>query len=224
MDFIFMLTRNDQTVADCLEVLDLIAPVGLKHIGFKNVGVPPETLAKLREAIRELGATCYLEVVSETQEDILESLRVAREIKVDRVLGGTDASSALPVLDYPGAEYYPFPGRPVGHPTKLGGSEADVEKHCKAFMEMGCAGADLLAYRATEADPLGLIRAARRGLGTGRLIVAGSIDSPERIRAVADAGADAFTIGGAVFDSSFAPRKGSIRSQLQDVLDACGGS
>jgi hypothetical protein len=29
MDFIFMLTRNDRTVEDCLDLVDLIEPVGL---------------------------------------------------------------------------------------------------------------------------------------------------------------------------------------------------
>ena len=37
-----MLTRQDQTVPDCLEVLEYIRPLGLTHIGFKDVGVSPE--------------------------------------------------------------------------------------------------------------------------------------------------------------------------------------
>ena len=37
------------------------------------------------------------------------------------------------------------------------------------------------------------------------------------------AGADAFTIGSAVFDGSFSPNKGNIVSQLRDVLDATRG-
>ena len=88
-------------------------------------------------------------------------------------------------------------------------------------MGAGCAGADLLAYRATEADPIELVRAARRGIGSGYLIVAGSVTSRERIKAVSAAGADAFTIGTAVFDGSYSPTKGSIRSQLGDVLADC---
>jgi len=80
----------------------------------------------------------------------------------------------------------------------------------------------LLAYRATEAEPLDLIRAARRGLGKkGQLVVAGSIDSPAHIRAVAEAGADAFTIGSAAFDGSFSPRKGLLANQLRDIVEAC---
>ena len=50
---------------------------------------------------------------------------------------------------------------------------------------------------------------------------AGSVNSPERIRALQAAGADAFTIGSAAFDGSFSPRKGLLASQLRDILAAC---
>ncbi|MDP6954135.1 MAG: HisA/HisF-related TIM barrel protein, partial [Alphaproteobacteria bacterium] len=81
-------------------------------------------------------------------------------------------------------------------------------------------GVDLLAYRAVEAGPLSLLRAARAATD-GRIIVAGGINSPERVAAIADAGADAFTIGTAAFDGSFSPRKGALASQLRDIMAAC---
>lgn len=221
MDFIFMLTRGDKTIEDCLGVLEEIAPLGLGHIGFKDVGVDARTLHKLADRIRALGAISYMEVVSETPEAALHSADVGRELGIDRLLGGTDVARVTEILDGTHTAYYPFPGFPVGHPTRLGGNPADVTEHCRRFMASGCAGADLLAYRATDSDPLDLVRAAREGLGEGYLIVAGSITSRERIKAVADAGANAFTIGTAVFDGSYSPRKGSILSQLGDVIADC---
>ena len=219
MDFIFMLTRGDKTVEDCLDVFDQIAPLGLKHVGFKDVGVEPATLRKLVDRIRSAGAISYMEVVSDTPEAALNSARIGAELGIDRLLGGTDVQRVGEILQGTHTKYYPFPGFPVGHPTRLGGGPGDVPSQCAAFMAQGCAGADLLAFRATEADPLDLVRAARKGLGpNGYLIVAGSITSAERIKAVAAAGADAFTIGTAVFDGSYSPRKGSILSQLGDVI------
>jgi hypothetical protein len=53
------------------------------------------------------------------------------------------------------------------------------------------------------------------------LIVAGAVASADRIKAIKQAGADAFTIGTAVFDGSYSPTKGSILSQLRDVLADC---
>lgn len=221
MDFIFMLTRGDRTIADCLEVFERVRPVGLRHVGFKDAGGEPAVLGKLADAIRASGATSYMEVVSEAPEATIRSVKLARDLGVNRLLGGTLVDEALDALEGSGIEYFPFAGRPFGHPTKLGGRPDLIEEHCRAFMSEGCAGADLLAYRATEADPVELVRAARRGLGDGMLIVAGSIDSPQRIRALAEAGADAFTIGTAVFDGSYDPRKGSILSQLEAVLQDC---
>ncbi len=220
IDFIFMLTRQDQTVIDCLETFKEVRSAGVGHVGFKDIGVPMETLKELNKAIKATGATSYMEVVSETAKDCMRSARNAVEIGVDRLLGGTDAGPILAILAGTNIVYLPFPGRPEGHPTRLGGFPDDVENDCRRFAEVGCAGADLLAYRATEADPLDLVRAARKGMD-GYLVVAGSIDSPERIRAVAEAGADGFTIGTAALEGAFSPRKGSLKSQLSDVLAAC---
>jgi hypothetical protein len=225
MDFIFMLTRQDRTVLDGIEVLDALQPAGLEHVGFKDIGVDLDTLRQLNRRIKDRGATSYLEVVSATPEAVLNSARIAATIGVDRLLGGTDVDGILQELAGTKIEYYPFPGRPVGHPTKLGGTPAEVEAQCAAFLQRGCAGVDLLAYRATESDPLELVRAARRGMqGKGRLICAGSVDSPARIQALAAAGCDAFTIGSAAFDSSFSPRKGLLLHQIMDILAACRGT
>ena len=221
MDFVFMLTWSDQTVTDCLEVLDDIQPLGLTHIGFKDVGVSPDVLAELARRIKAAGSTTYMEVVSTSPEACLRSARVARDIGIDRLLGGTQVEEVLEILAGSAVRYLPFPGRPFEHPTKLAGSPAQVEEDCRRFQDMGCAGVDLLAYRATEADPLELVRAARRG-SDGILLVAGSVHTPGQIRDLAAAGADAFTIGSGVFDGSFAPRLGCLRSQLRAVLDACG--
>jgi hypothetical protein len=220
MDFVFMLTRSDQTVPDCLEVLDELRPLGLTHVGFKDVGVPPEVLAELARRIKASGATSYMEVVSTSPEACLRSARVARDIGIDRLLGGTQVDEVLAILAGSAVQYLPFPGRPFDHPTKLGGTAAQIEDDCRRFAALGCAGVDLLAYRATEADPLALVAAARRGT-PGTLLVAGSVQTPDQIKALAGAGADAFTIGSAAFDGSFAPRMGSLRSQLRAVLDAC---
>ncbi|MCE9579844.1 MAG: hypothetical protein K8W52_42395 [Deltaproteobacteria bacterium] len=219
MDFVFMLTRDDQTVEDCLEVYDAIRPLGITHVGCKDVGVPPAVLGELFRRIRADGATSYLEVVSTTPEACLRSATVARDLGVDRLLGGTAVEEILAILKGTAVRYFPFPGKPVGHPTKLGGTPEQVAADCRRFEALGCAGVDLLAYRATEADPLALVRAAREAL-SGYLLVAGSVGDAARIQALAAAGADAFTIGSAAFDGSFAPRQGLLVSQLKAILAA----
>jgi hypothetical protein len=151
---------------------------------------------------------------------VIHSLDTGRALGVDRILGGTDLDAARRSLGSL-AGYFPFPGKPVGHPTRLEGSSVLIADHCARCRAAGCGGVDLLAYRATEAEPLDLVRAARKALSGGKLIVAGSVKSERQIHALAQAGADAFTIGSAVFDGSFSPAKGSLRGQILDILEAC---
>lgn len=216
-----MLTRSDQTVADCLEVLDYVLPLGLKHIGFKDVGVDRETMRELNREIQNAGVTSYIELVSTDQDACRESALAAKQIGVDRLMGGTDAEGILDALGGSEVSYLPFPGRPHGHPLRWAGTPDEVEAQCRRFMEIGCGGCDALAYRATDADPMDLLRAARKGLGDGYLVNAGSVGTCEQIAELKATGCDAFTIGSAAFDGSFSPLKGSLRSQLKDILDAC---
>jgi hypothetical protein len=216
MDFVFMLTREDQTVSDCLGAVEAVAGAGLRHIGFKDVGVDAETVGSLHDAIKQSGATSYLEVVSTTRERALASAEVARRLGVDYLLGGTWVEPTLERLSGTATAYLPFPGRPEGHPTRLFGSPKEIADDCRRFERAGCAGVDLLAYRATDSGPLELVRAARSAL-TGRLLVAGSINSAAQIRDLADAGVDAFTIGSAVFAGQLDSRGGLITTQLAAV-------
>ena len=222
MDFVFMLTRNDATVGDAIDLVAIARPLGLKHIGFKDVGAEPSLLKRLTAAIREAGAAVWMEVVSTTREDELRSIALGRELGVDWLMGGVHAEEALRILAGSPTRYLPFAGKPRGHPTRLGGTAAEVEAHCRAFALKGCAGVDILAYRATEAEPLDLVAACRRGFaGAGTVVVAGSINSAERIAAIRAAGADAFTIGTAAIDASYAPGAGPLEAQLRAVLADC---
>jgi hypothetical protein len=223
MDFIFMLTRDDQTIEDCLEVYESVRAVPMRHVGFKDVGVPPDVLRRLHDALKRDGHRTYMEVVSTSPESCLRSAEIGVKLGVDCLLGGTEVDGILSLLRGSNTGYYPFPGIPSGHPTRLGGTPERIAADTARMVKAGCAGVDLLAFRATEADPLALIRAAR-GATDRPVIVAGSINSPARIREVAAAGADLFTIGTAALDGSFDPRYGLLANQLRRILDACRAS
>ena len=195
-------------------------PLGLKHIGFKDVGAGEPMLRRLTAAIREAGASPWMEVVSTSRKDELRSIALARDLGVDWLMGGIHAEEGLRILEESAIRYPPFAGKPRRHPTLLGGTAAEVEALCRAFAAMGCAGVDILAYRALEAEPLDLVAACRRGLPNGgTVVVAGSINSAERVAAVRAAGA--FTIGTAAIDPSYAPGAGPLAAQLRAVLEDC---
>ena len=108
-DFIFMLTRNDRTVAGAAEYLETALEAGVRHIGFKDIGQPVEELARLNQRIKAAGASSYLEVVSQDLDSELTSVRVALDLGVDYLLGGTHVDEVLPLLA--GSRIrYPFPG------------------------------------------------------------------------------------------------------------------
>ncbi len=215
-----MLTRDDQTIEDCIEVYESVRDVPLKHVGFKDVGVGGDTLGRLHDRIKADGRTSYMEVVSTSRDSCLRSAEAGAKLGIDCLLGGTQVGEILAMLRGTATGYFPFPGLPVGHPTMLGGTPERIADDTKAMVSAGCAGVDLLAYRATDADPLELVRAARRATEK-TVIVAGSINSPARIGDIAGAGADLFTIGTAALDGSFSPRVGLLANQLRRILAAC---
>ena len=77
MDFVFMLTRNDATVENALDLVEIARDLGLRHIGFKDVGADASMLSRLTAAIRDAGASPWMEVVSTTREAELRGSRLA---------------------------------------------------------------------------------------------------------------------------------------------------
>ena len=164
MDFIFMLTRNDRTIEDAESVVDAACDLGVRHIGFKDVGVSARHDAGDRAGdppARRRFVSRGCEYNTGGRRPVAGSGARARRRSYPR----RHRSCARPRASWAtSAGYFPFPGRPVGHPTRLYGSAALVAEHTRAAKASGCGGVDLLAYRATEADPLDLVRAARDAL------------------------------------------------------------
>ncbi len=215
--FIFMLTRNDRTVADASQQLQTALGLGVRHIGFKDIGLPIEQLKSLNAAIKAGGATSYLEVVSLDRESEIVSAKAAVEIGVDILLGGTRVDDVLPIIKEACIQYFPFPGRITGHPSVLEGSIEEIVDSAKAMAARdGVHGLDLLAYRSAENVP-DLMRAVCAAVSKP-VYVAGSIASPERIAIVQDAGAAGFTIGTAALDGQYPADGKDVLSQLTAIL------
>ncbi|TDW36935.1 1-(5-phosphoribosyl)-5-[(5-phosphoribosylamino)methylideneamino] imidazole-4-carboxamide isomerase [Rhizobium azibense] len=218
-DFIFMLTRNDRTVADAPFHAETALRAGIRHIGFKDVGLPLEALASLARQIREGGASTYLEVVSLDRDSEILSVKAAIELGVDYLLGGTHAEDVLPLLERTPIRYYPFPGRIVGHPSILKGSQAEIVKSAVALASHpGVAGLDLLAYRSPGNVP-SLIDAVCRAVPKP-IIVAGSVDGPDQIETIRRSGAAGFTVGTSALDGRFPAEGPALEFQLR-AISAC---
>lgn len=216
--FIFMLTRNDRTVADASQHLQTALSLGVRHIGFKDIGLPLDQLKSLNAAIKAGGATSYLEVVSLDRESEIVSAKAAVEIGVDILLGGTRVDDVLPIIKGTGIQYFPFAGRITGHPSVLEGSIEEIVESAKAITARdGVHGLDLLAYRSAESDVPELMKAVCAAVSKP-VIMAGSIDTPERIAAVKGAGAAGFTIGTAALDGKYPASGKDLPSQLNTII------
>jgi hypothetical protein len=221
IEFIFMLTRDDRTLSDAREVYASIADSGVRHVGCKDVGLPRDELAALMEDIRSNGHTTHLEVVSESDEATLQSARVAAEIAPDFLIGGTLIEPVQEVLEGTGIRFFPYVGRIVGHPCLLRGSIAEIADDARRAEQLGVDGINLLAYR-YDGDVDELVEAVVDATSLP-VIAAGSVDSPARIRALAERGVWAFTIGTAALDGKLV-EGAPLAEQLRCALDAAVAS
>jgi len=219
LDFIFMLTRNDRTVADAAAHVETALGAGVRHMGFKDVGLPFDQLDRLNRRIQQGGAVSYLEVVSLDKESELRSVEAATKLGVNVLLGGTHAQDALPLLQRCDIRYYPFPGTVTGHPSVLEGSIDEIAESARSLASFDRVdGLDLLAYR-SQTDVPRLIDAVCKAVAKP-VVVAGSVDSFEQITTIRTCGASGFTVGTAALDGRFPAPDKSLHAQLVAILSA----
>ena len=217
-DFILMLTANDETIPDASARLEEALEGGVRHIGFKDVGLPFGELKGLATAIRAAGGRSYLEVVSLDAEKELASARAAIDLDVDCLLGGTRADVVTKVIrDHP-IRYYPFAGRITGHPSVLEGPEDELVDSARRLADLEHVhGLDLLAYRYQGEVPRLMQRVC--AAVSKPVIMAGSIDREDRVVAAAEAGAAGYTVGTAALEGAFPAETAGFAAQVRTLLE-----
>ena len=219
-EFIFMLTRDDQTVSDARALYESIADSGVRHVGCKDLGLSHDELKALIDDIRSEGHTSYLEVVSETEEATLESARVAADIGPDYLIGGTLIEPVQEILKGTAIRFFPYVGEIIDHPCLLRGTIEDIAIDTRAAALLGVDGINLLAYR-YDGDVDELVESVVQATALP-VIAAGSVDSVQRIAALSERGIWGFTVGTAALDGKFAPGK-PLAAQLEAILSAADG-
>jgi uncharacterized protein related to proFAR isomerase len=216
-ELIVMLTHNDLTVKNALEVFDSCKDLPVKFWGFKNVGVSRGVMHELLDTMKKHGKITFLEVVTYTEESCLESARMAVESGFDYLTGTRYFSSVGKYLTDKPIRYYPFVGDVGGSPVQMKGAMQEILDDCKRLEQAGVDGLDLVAYRYVDGDPVELARRVVAESET-EIIIAGSISSEERIGIMNEINPFAFTMGSALFDRLFVP-DGDFRSNLERVID-----
>ena len=215
-ELIVMLTYNDKTVENALELFNQMKDTPVKNWGFKDVGLPPEDMKKVVDCMNAAGKTTYLEVVSLTEEEGLTGAKLAVECGFDILMGTVFFDSINDYLKDKPVKYYPFPGHVHSHPCILDGTIEEIVQHACDMEAKGVDGMDLLTYRYTGDAP-GLLQEVVKATGVP-MVSAGSIDSYDRLAEVRDTGAWGFTIGTAFFEKKFIP-DGSFQDNMMAVWD-----
>lgn len=215
-ELIVMLTHHDQTVQDALELFLRTKDFPIKHWGFKDVGLPPEEMQNIVNAMKDAGKVTFLEVVSLSEEEGLRGAQLAVQLGFDILMGTVFYPSIAEFLKDKPIQYYPFPGKVHSHPSILDGSIDEIVAHARQLESYGAHGLDLLTYRFNgEASHLLKLVVDATNIP---IVSAGSIASFERIQEVWDAGAWGFTIGSAFFERQFVP-DGSFEENILAVCD-----
>lgn len=214
-ELIVMLTHNDVTVKNAQEVFNSCKDMEqVKNWGFKNVGLPVDEMKALVQSMKDCGKKTFLEVVTYTEEESLKNAMLAVECGFDCLCGTLFYDSVWEYLKDKPITYEPFIGEVYGSPSVLEGSIYEIVAQAKKLEEKGVKGFDLLAYRYTG-DPEILADNCVKNLDA-EVVMAGSIDSEDRLNKVNEINPAAFTMGSALFKKMFVP-DGDFRENLEKV-------
>lgn len=171
-------------------------------------------MKQLTAAIKDVGKTACLEAVRYTEEECLESAKIALDCGVDYLMGTVYSDAVASFVKGTPVTYMPFCGRVSGHPSILEGSISEIIAHAGDIAERGVDGFDLLAYR-YRGNPEKLAREFVAAVDLP-VIMAGSIAGFEQLNTIRDIAPWGFTIGSAFFELKFGSL--SIPEQISNVI------
>ena len=216
-ELIVMLTHNDRTVENAIEIYRECKNSKAKYWGFKEVGIPLEQMKSLCAEMKADGKTTFLEIVAYTEEECLAGAKVAVECGFDYLIGTMYFDSVRDLVRNAGIKYMPFVGDVRERPSVVYGTiESTIQEGVELIKSGNIDGIDLLGYRFVG-DAVKLNHDFVEAVQPyGPVCLAGSVSSYQRLDEVAYAGAWAFTIGGAFFENKF---DGTFAEQIDKVVD-----
>ena len=215
-ELIVMLTWHDKTVEDAIEVFQAAKDAPAKYWGFKEVGLPEDKMTELVQMMKDAGKKTFLEVVAYTEEECIAGAEIGVRCGFDCLMGTMYFDSVKKIADEAGMEYMPFVGQISGRPSVLEGTiEGMIDEANGLIDNKGLIGFDLLGYRYTG-DAVKLNSEFVKNV-RGKVCLAGSVASFQRLDEVKATGAWAFTIGGAFFEKKFG--EGDFKQQITTVVE-----
>lgn len=214
---IVMLTNHDITVENALDVFRECRDLPVEHWGFKNVGLQRGSMTELIDEMKAVGKKTFLEVVTYTESECLAGAKLAVDMGFDYLMGTVFFPSVWDYLKDKKVKYFPFIGKVWGSPSILEGEIEDIIEQGKELSAAGVDGFDLLAFRYIGGIPEELVKKCISAINIP-VVIAGSINSRERMQFIEDIGAWGYTMGSALFESNFV-KNGSVRENLDAVVN-----
>ena len=196
-----MLTLDDQTVMNARELFEGCCDSEAEYFGFKEEPLPPGEMKELFGMMKQCGKKTVLEVVAYDEKKCIEGAELAVMCGCDMLMGTMYYDSVAEICRKNGLKYLPFVGDVTGRPSILDGTEEGMIDEAKKLVAKGVDGFDLLGYRFTG-DASGLIE---RFVSETELpvVIAGSVNSYERLDEIRKVSPWGFTIGSAFFEKRF---------------------
>jgi hypothetical protein len=211
---IVMLTKNDLTVKNARDIFEECKDSKATMWGFKEAGLPLAKMKLLFNYMKSLKKETFLEVVAYSEEEGLLGAKMAKECHCDYLIGTNYFDSINKYCQKNNIKYMPYVGIVNERPSILSGDISDMIKEANNYLSKGVYGVNLLGYRYNKNQDK-LIKQLILNFN-GKVCLAGSIDSYERLNTIKKYNPWAFTIGSAFFDNKF---DGTFLEQVDKVID-----
>ncbi len=211
---IIMLTHNDKTVKNAIEIFQDCRDLPVKRWGFKNVGLKESKMMELITDMKAAGKETFLEVVTYSEEECMAGAKLAVGMGFDYLMGTVYYESVFAYLSSQNIKFLPFCGRVHSSPSILEGNFEEIIAQANALLDKGVFGIDLLAFRHKDGEKLA--RAYCSAIKKP-VVIAGSVNSRSRIDFIKSINPWGFTMGSALFEGNFAPDK-NVRKNLEEVI------
>ncbi len=211
---IVMLTNNDRTVPDAIQRFQEVKDLPISRFGFKDVGLEEPKMRRLIADMKAAGKDTFLEVVSYTEDACMAGAKLAVDMGFDYLMGTIYYQSVFAYLSTQNIKFLPFCGKVYGSPSVLEGSFSEIIADGRKLLDSGVFGIDLLSFR--HQDGAGLASAYCDAIREP-VVIAGSINSFERITFIHQIKPWGFTMGSALFSKNFM-KDGTFRENLEMVV------
>lgn len=218
IEVIAMLTYNDQTIDNAIDIFEKNKDAKTSCWGFKDIGIDTQAARELVAAMKRAGKTTFLEPLLEDEDSCLNAANMAVKCGFDCVVSMVYNSKVQKILEEGHVAYLPTCGRREGLPRMLYGETCEIIADARDLLvNKGVEGTCLSVYRYVDGDPEKMALAFRKEIRS-KLIVSGGINDYKRLDFIKRLQPWGFTIGSALFSHKFGEDL-TIAQQLDLIWD-----